>query len=111
MNKTGNLAADLHLLRDLNAEMVVTQRATKKIQNHIKRLQEQHQAVKWSFYTTGQSQNIAALMLSCIKAFSTVAPSEGLVSPPSKSKCDYPIDMQGLHWVVSQQFSAPTQIT
>lgn len=55
LNKTGNLAADLHLLRDLNAEMVVTQRATKKIQNHIKRLQEQHQAVKWSFYTTGHS--------------------------------------------------------
>ncbi|KAA6419143.1 MAG: hypothetical protein FRX49_10883 [Trebouxia sp. A1-2] len=52
LNKTGNLRADLHLLRDLNAEMVVTQRATKKIQNHIKRLQEQ-QGVKWSFYTTG----------------------------------------------------------
>ncbi len=47
LNKTGNLRADLHLLRDLNAEMVVTQRATKKIQNHIKRLQEQ-QGVKWS---------------------------------------------------------------
>lgn len=54
LNKTGNLRADLHLLRDLNAEMVVTQRATKKIQNHIKRLQEQ-QGVKWSFYTTGHS--------------------------------------------------------
>ena len=53
LNKTGNLRADLHLLRDLNAEMVVTQRATKKIQNHIKRLQEQ-QGVKWSFYTTGK---------------------------------------------------------
>ena len=55
LNRTGNLAADLHLLRDLNAEMVVTQRATKKILSHMKRLQEQHQAVKWSFYTTGQS--------------------------------------------------------
>lgn len=55
LNKTGNLRADLHLLRDLNAEMVVTQRASKKIQNHIRRLQEQHQSVTWSFYTTGHS--------------------------------------------------------
>ncbi|KAL0043900.1 hypothetical protein WJX82_003428 [Trebouxia sp. C0006] len=49
LNKTGNLRADLHLLRDLNAEMVVTQRATKKIQNHIKRLQEQ-QGRSWATF-------------------------------------------------------------
>lgn len=53
LNKAGNLRADLHLLQDLNAEMVVTQRATKKVQNHIRRLQEQFQSVRWSFYTTG----------------------------------------------------------
>ena len=53
LNKAGNLRADLHLMRDLNAEMVVTQRAAAKIQSHMKRLQEQHQAVRWSFYTTG----------------------------------------------------------
>ena len=53
LNKAGNLRADLHLLQDLNAEMVVTQRASKKVQDHIKRLQEQFQAVRWSFYTTG----------------------------------------------------------
>ena len=53
LNKAGNLRADLHLLQDLNAEMVVTQRAAKKVQNHIRRLQEQFQSVRWSFYTTG----------------------------------------------------------
>lgn len=53
LNKAGNLRADLHLLQDLNAEMIVTQRATKKVQNHIRRLQEQFQSVRWSFYTTG----------------------------------------------------------
>lgn len=55
LNKAGNLRADLHLMQDLNAEMVVTQRATKKVQNHIKRLQEQFQSVRWTFYTTGLS--------------------------------------------------------
>ncbi len=64
LNKTGNLRADLHLLRDLNAEMVVTQRATKKIQNHIRRLQEQHQAVTWSFYTTGKCYRFLSNCLS-----------------------------------------------
>lgn len=54
LNKAGNLRADLHLMKDLNAEMMVTQRASKKIQSHIRRLQEQYQAVKWSFYTTGR---------------------------------------------------------
>ena len=53
LNKAGNLQADLHLMKDLNAEMMVTQRASKKIQSHIRRLQEQYQSVKWSFYTTG----------------------------------------------------------
>lgn len=53
LNKAGNLRADLHLLQDLNAEMVVTQRASKKVHDHIKRLQEQFQSVRWSFYTTG----------------------------------------------------------
>ena len=63
LNKTGNLRADLHLLRDLNAEMVVTQRASKKIQNHIRRLQEQHQSVTWSFYTTGRAHPGAIIFL------------------------------------------------
>lgn len=72
LNKTGNLTADLHLLRDLNAEMIVTQRATKKIQNHIKRLQEQ-QGVKWSFYTTGKycSPCVIAILLGSILQPST----------------------------------------
>ena len=55
LNKAGNWQADLHLMKDLNAEMMVTQRASKKIQSHMRRLQEQHQSVKWSFYTTGTS--------------------------------------------------------
>ncbi|KAL3138609.1 hypothetical protein ABBQ32_006374 [Trebouxia sp. C0010 RCD-2024] len=55
LNKAGNLRADLHLLQDLNAEMIVTQRASKKVHDHIKRLQEQFQSVRWSFYTTGHS--------------------------------------------------------
>lgn len=54
LNKAGNLRADLHLMKDLNDEMVITQRASTKVQSHMRRLQEQHQSVKWSFYTTGR---------------------------------------------------------
>lgn len=67
LNKAGNLRADLHLLQDLNAEMVVTQRASKKVHDHIKRLQEQFQSVRWSFYTTGKS-GLTAVECMCVRA-------------------------------------------
>jgi len=78
LNKTGNLRADLHLLRDLNAEMIVTQRATKKIQNHIKRLQEQ-QGVKWSFYTAGKycSSHVIVILPDSMQITTAAQHSEG----------------------------------
>ncbi len=86
LNKTGNLRADLHLLRDLNAEMIVTQRATKKIQNHIKRLQEQ-QGVKWSFYTTGKYCSSHVVVFSPDSMHITTAAQHSKVAEHHTSCC------------------------
>ena len=55
LNKSANLRADLQLMRDLDAELFVTQRATKKVAKHMKRLQEQSPDIQWGFFVTGEA--------------------------------------------------------
>eukprot|EP00891_Asterochloris_glomerata_P008904 jgi/Astpho2/8904/Aster-x0372 len=55
LNKSANLRADLQLMRDLDAELFVTQRATKKVAKHMHRLKEQSPDVQWGFFVTGHS--------------------------------------------------------
>lgn len=53
LNKAGTVRADFQLIRNRNAELLITQRALKHVGKHMDRLQLLHADVQWAFFTTG----------------------------------------------------------
>ncbi len=55
LNKGKTLRADLQLVMDSDLDLHITQRALRKVKNHMRRLTSQQPDIHWGFFATGHS--------------------------------------------------------